>query len=400
MSDLSDLHDVVEQEREDLLGHIDELQHHRRVCLQAASAAQAAAQQARCNPEGAAAAAAAEEAASCLSQAAMFLTNAIMSLETTRTIAKDFIERKIVETLGALPGVTGRAQVEKLLALADGDGLLLERLLTHADSAEQVHEFLERAAAGQTDDVDRLLKQSVAADGPGAADFAREVRGVLDAVAALDLRHGNSSSGDPNSEQISQAANGRSESRQNPRSTERTPGSRLRKSQKPVKGSEFDHPKRSPTDKNSATVKEAYNKFTKEDLYAFGNKTKVSGPRADRDFGVESEDDIVGCDPAPKSPTDRVRGMSTFIDPRFAVDLKGHYHLLRANTKMPDGVAIQADGEDVGGRQPYGHRTLYPTREMKLSKFRELVSFLVQYSEDKQTEWDYVGKKPDPKKEK
>jgi hypothetical protein len=65
------------------------------------------------------------------------------------------------------------------------------------------------------------------------------------------------------------------------------------------------------------------------------------------------------------------RGGSTFIDPKLA-NLSGQYHVLAAGTELPDGLGLHADGADVGGEQPFGHRTIYPTVPMSVSQFADL----------------------------
>jgi RHS repeat-associated protein len=117
-----------------------------------------------------------------------------------------------------------------------------------------------------------------------------------------------------------------------------------------------------------------------EDLYAFGNKAAPRAPRLS-DMGVSSGDDIVGPY-APSAPTDEVPGASTFNDPKVA-GLTGQYHVLPAGTELPEGIAIHADGEDVGGLADWGHRTIYPTSPMSMSAFQELFLNL---------RWQWAGK--------
>jgi hypothetical protein len=99
------------------------------------------------------------------------------------------------------------------------------------------------------------------------------------------------------------------------------------------------------------------------------------------DFGVSSEDEVVGPY-SPTSPTDAIPGASTFTDPK-AAPLTGQYHVLPEGTELPDGLGVHADGEDVGGNAPYGHRTIYPTAPMTFSQFQELFNGLP---------WQWVGK--------
>lgn len=121
---------------------------------------------------------------------------------------------------------------------------------------------------------------------------------------------------------------------------------------------------------------------TGEDLYAFGSKSAPRPPRPAQDFGVSAPEDPVGPY-APAAPTDAVPGASTFTDPKQA-PLTGNYHVLPADTPLPDGLGIHADGQDVGGRAPWGHRTIYPTTRMTVSQFQQLFSNLP---------WDWAGKK-------
>jgi hypothetical protein len=100
-----------------------------------------------------------------------------------------------------------------------------------------------------------------------------------------------------------------------------------------------------------------------------------------QDFQVSSANDTVGPY-SPSSPTDLSSGGSTFIDPKGS-GLSGQYHMLPAGTEMPDGLAIHADGEDVGGPQPWGHRTIYPTAPMSVSEFGDLFLSLP---------WQWAGK--------
>ncbi|MEV4315309.1 hypothetical protein [Actinocrispum sp. NPDC049592] len=122
---------------------------------------------------------------------------------------------------------------------------------------------------------------------------------------------------------------------------------------------------------------------TREDLHAFGNKSQPKEVRLDRDLQVDSPDAIVGPY-EPTSPTDEVKGKSTFTDPNKA-PLSGHYHVLSADAELPEGLGIHADGEDVGGHRPDGHRTIYPTVAMTAAAFGALVADLP---------WEYVDSKP------
>lgn len=120
----------------------------------------------------------------------------------------------------------------------------------------------------------------------------------------------------------------------------------------------------------------------REHLYAFGNKKMPKLTRLDRDLRVESSDEIVGPY-APVSPTDRVLGKSTYVDPAMA-PLTGHYHVLASDAEIPPGLGIHADGEDAGGIEPWGHRTIYPTEPMTAGEFTDRVAAL---------QWEWAGNK-------
>ena len=82
-------------------------------------------------------------------------------------------------------------------------------------------------------------------------------------------------------------------------------------------------------------------------------------------------------------PTHPPTGASTFADVKEA-PLTGHYHVLPKGTALPEGLAIVADGVDVGGSQPRTHHTVYPTRTMKYEEFVEKYMSLP---------WSHAGKK-------
>ena len=73
-------------------------------------------------------------------------------------------------------------------------------------------------------------------------------------------------------------------------------------------------------------------------LYAFGNRQSPRLPRPDIDIVVV--DELV-------YPTEPITGASSFGDVQFA-PLSGHYHKIEAGTRLPSGIAIIADGRDVG----------------------------------------------------
>ena len=114
------------------------------------------------------------------------------------------------------------------------------------------------------------------------------------------------------------------------------------------------------------------------DLYAFGNR---SGPRGARptDFGLSENDGPVGPE-APPNP----RGMSAFGDP-LSAPVRGHYHRLLRGILLAVGLAVIADGSDVGGAQPPTHHTIYPVVRMNFSAFQNLVLGLP---------WEHAGFKP------
>lgn len=102
--------------------------------------------------------------------------------------------------------------------------------------------------------------------------------------------------------------------------------------------------------------------------------TRSESGRLYKDLGVDSPSAIVGPF-APTSAADEISGQSTFIDPDHA-PLSGHFHVLRTDAELPPGLGIHADGADVGGRQSWGHRLIYPTEAMTAARFCELVEGL------------------------
>ncbi|MFD6108178.1 hypothetical protein ACFWFQ_36620 [Nocardia salmonicida] len=107
-----------------------------------------------------------------------------------------------------------------------------------------------------------------------------------------------------------------------------------------------------------------------EDLNAFGNKESPRPPRLVdfEEVGIKSPSDrIEGY--APTASTDRVPGASTFTDPERA-PLSGWYHRLPEGCTLPSGLGVHADGADVGGSAPWGHRTIYPKESMTFEEFR------------------------------
>ncbi len=109
-------------------------------------------------------------------------------------------------------------------------------------------------------------------------------------------------------------------------------------------------------------------------LYAFGNRKSPRPPRPSIDIVVDG--DLV-------KPTQPPTGASTFADIRYA-PLTGHYYRIDKGTPLPVGLAVIADGEDVGGNHSPTHHTIYPALEMPFSEFVEKF---------KACGWIYTGKK-------
>lgn len=109
-------------------------------------------------------------------------------------------------------------------------------------------------------------------------------------------------------------------------------------------------------------------------LYAFGNRTSPRPPRPNLD--LTAINDLV-------VPTQPPTGASTFADIRYA-PLTGHYYKLDKGTQLPSGLAVIADGKEVGGTHSLTHHTIYPSRPMPLTEFVE--KFL-------NCGWVYAGKK-------
>jgi hypothetical protein len=107
--------------------------------------------------------------------------------------------------------------------------------------------------------------------------------------------------------------------------------------------------------------------ITAQDLYAFGNASGPTGGRLS-DFGISTGTGVVGPF-NPTGPQDQVGGASTYIDPLQA-PLTGVYWQLAQGTALPPGLGVHADGVDVGGTAPWGHRTIYPTAAMTFDQFQ------------------------------
>jgi hypothetical protein len=78
-------------------------------------------------------------------------------------------------------------------------------------------------------------------------------------------------------------------------------------------------------------------------------------------------------------------GASTYSNIDFA-PLSRHYHRLPAGSKLPEGLAVIADGRDIAPQSHHGptHHTIYPTALMTFQRFVELYLGLP---------WEYGGRK-------
>jgi hypothetical protein len=123
------------------------------------------------------------------------------------------------------------------------------------------------------------------------------------------------------------------------------------------------------------------------DLYAFGNRTKPRDPRIpgyNRGTGERGDlymgsNGLVGPE-YPPTPN----GASTFGDP-YQAPVSGHFHKIPQGIPLPEGLAVIADGSDVGGPHPPTHHTIYPTRAMFPQEFIDKFQSLL---------WTYAGYKP------
>jgi len=109
-------------------------------------------------------------------------------------------------------------------------------------------------------------------------------------------------------------------------------------------------------------------------LYTFGNRKSPRPPRPSIDIAVD--EDLV-------KPTQPPTGASTFADIQYA-PLTGHYYRIDKGTLLPVGLAVIADGKDVGGLHSHTHHTIYPCHEMPFPEFVE--KFM-------NCGWIYAGKK-------
>lgn len=112
-------------------------------------------------------------------------------------------------------------------------------------------------------------------------------------------------------------------------------------------------------------------------LCAFGNK---SGPKGIRESDLAPNEH--GLLPSQTGKA-RPQGKSVTRTPQES-KLKGHYHSLPEDVKMPDGLDIKHDGRDMpGGYMSPGHSTIYPTRDMTPDEFNVLFNSLP---------WEYGGR--------
>ncbi|HLP88541.1 MAG TPA: hypothetical protein VK184_08125 [Nostocaceae cyanobacterium] len=132
-------------------------------------------------------------------------------------------------------------------------------------------------------------------------------------------------------------------------------------------------PPRIPTQQDQDDNKRNY-------LHAFGNKTQPRPPREGRDIEVD-EKGYVNSQPEPGKRWPK--GASTFGDP-YRAPLTGHFHRIPRNTPMPKGLAVIADGKEVGGRQGETHHTIFPVERMLFLTFSQLFLNLP---------WVYAGNK-------
>ena len=109
----------------------------------------------------------------------------------------------------------------------------------------------------------------------------------------------------------------------------------------------------------------------------------AGGPRvrAGTDIDVDS-DGLVHPPSAEELDELDVHGLSTYgsVDSLEARGLTGQ---VRApNKELPEDLGIIADGAEVGGPQPEGHRTIYPKKTMPYEEFVRLVESM---------EWKNIG---------
>jgi hypothetical protein len=120
-----------------------------------------------------------------------------------------------------------------------------------------------------------------------------------------------------------------------------------------------------------------------EGLFAFGGKKPVLDengnlvdggfprPPRDSDLHVGGPEEPVGPF-TPGAPTDEVPGASTYTSVEAGTNqgLSGQVFRLPEGTELPPGYGVHADGADVGGNAPSGHRTIYPSQRMPAGDFQ------------------------------
>jgi len=79
-------------------------------------------------------------------------------------------------------------------------------------------------------------------------------------------------------------------------------------------------------------------------------------------------------------------GASSWGNPFATERPTGHYWVIPAGTTLPAGIALIADGVDVGGSQLPTHHTLYPTEKMAYTEFQRRIQEVIR--------WEYAGYKP------
>ncbi|NSL88091.1 hypothetical protein ECE50_014685 [Chitinophaga sp. Mgbs1] len=110
-----------------------------------------------------------------------------------------------------------------------------------------------------------------------------------------------------------------------------------------------------------------------KDLIISGNATKPASPRPGKDIPVDehgmvkSQADVEW--PEGKSSFDTVENTSKVLSDT-------QVHKVPADSALPEGLAIKADGKDVGGPRAKGHHTIYPTRDMSFDEFSAKVGEL------------------------
>jgi hypothetical protein len=104
-------------------------------------------------------------------------------------------------------------------------------------------------------------------------------------------------------------------------------------------------------------------------LVSFGNATKPADVRVPQDITVNANGNV-NPPLQPVTAQSHVPGKSLFGNPAQA-PLTGWWWWIPRNTILPPGIAIIADGSDVGGTRPPSHYTLYPTCVMPLTEFNQ-----------------------------